>query len=151
MTVEFYLHFELARREQPLEELPAAHDLHAIATAALVPVPEPEQGHDFLSGTATLGQPVPCRVLSLPRCGHNELSFRRDLWIHTPVLSPWRPLSRPIANGWLITPLTLLHGCPEHHQAGAEASDAEAGRPASVPVLPRVAEALDVQAPPVPE
>src|SRR5436309_14496075 len=35
-TVELHLHFELARHEQPLEELPATHDLHAIAATGLV-------------------------------------------------------------------------------------------------------------------
>jgi hypothetical protein len=35
-----------------------AHELNAIAATHLVPLPEPEQSNDFLSGKATLNKPL---------------------------------------------------------------------------------------------
>ncbi len=52
-----------------------AYELHTIPATALVPAPEPEQGSDFLSGTAGLGKlvhfrntwlSVACRALPQP-------------------------------------------------------------------------------------
>jgi hypothetical protein len=45
-------------QHKELEELQAAHDLNAITATRLVPLPQPEQGNDFLSAKAALGKEV---------------------------------------------------------------------------------------------
>lgn len=72
------------------------HDFHTIAATALVPVPEPEQCSAFLSGKAALGQLVPFGSVRLSMCCYGKLFFNWDRWIHAPILSTSRELSRPI-------------------------------------------------------
>ena len=41
------LYFQFAMPDQQLEDLPVAYELVAVATARLVPLPEPELGSGF--------------------------------------------------------------------------------------------------------
>lgn len=65
---------------------------YAIATVALVPVPEPEQSKGFLSGKAALGKPTYFNGILLRVSCHVELFFSLDLWVHAPVLSTGRSM-----------------------------------------------------------
>ena len=81
------LHFQPANLDQPLEKLPVVQKPHAVAAASLVPAPEPEQGRDFLSAKAPLGQLVPFNGVCLHAHCHVALFFSLDLLIHIHVLS----------------------------------------------------------------
>ena len=101
------LRCELARYDQPLEELEVSHKLHTIAATALVPAPEPEQGRAFLSGKAGLGKLVsfrsacPCVSLfsvvlkSVPVCSF-ACAFNLDVPLQT--VGSQRP------GGWKTPP-----------------------------------------------
>ena len=81
------LHFQPASPDQPLEELPVAQKLHAVAAASLVPASEPEQGHDLLIAKAALGKLVPFSGVCLNVRCYVELFFSLDLLLHVHVPS----------------------------------------------------------------
>src|SRR5437588_9138627 len=82
-----FLRFQLAIQDEQLEELQMAHDRHAITAPSLVPLPQPEQGNDFLSGKARRNKFVLLRNYHL--CVHCffESLFCIHVWIHRPILS----------------------------------------------------------------
>jgi hypothetical protein len=75
-------------QQQELEELQVAHDLSAITATRLVPLPQPEQGYDFLSAEATLGKVICFRYIRLYRSFSIEVLFNRDAGIH--MIFPFR-------------------------------------------------------------
>ena len=79
--------FSHASSDQPLEKLEVSHQLRTVTAASLVPASEPEQGHDFLAATATLGQLLPLRGLCIQVCFCDELFFSLDRLLHVHVLS----------------------------------------------------------------
>jgi hypothetical protein len=105
------------------EELPVPQERYAIAANALVPVPEPEQSKDFLSGKAALGKPAYFNGILMRVSCDVELFFSLDLWIHAPVLSTGRSISRPVTNGRHIKQLSPLQACPEHRKTSTQESD----------------------------
>ena len=96
-----------------------AQDLNAIATTHLVPLPEPEQGNNFLRGKATLDKALPFEIDCLKVCRYGKLFYSMNLWIYHRVLSIRHSISRTIANSLLILLLKLLHTCHRYHKEGA--------------------------------
>jgi len=93
-----------------------AHDLHAITTTHLIPLPEPEQGNNFLSGKATLDKALPFEIDCLKLCRYGKLFYSMNLWIYHRVLSIRHSISRTIANSLLIRLLKVLPTCPRCHE-----------------------------------
>src|SRR5207253_9817006 len=82
-----FLRFQLAIQDEQLEELQMAHDRHAITAPSLVPLPQPEQGNDFLSDKARRNKFVLLRNYHLcVHCSFESL-FCIHVWIHRPILS----------------------------------------------------------------
>jgi hypothetical protein len=79
------LHIQPAGYDQLFEELPVAQDWQAVAAAGLVPLSEPEQGHDFLCGKAALHKLLAFRGVYLQVCFCYELFFSLDRLIHIHV------------------------------------------------------------------
>ncbi len=61
--------------------------LHAVTPTSLVPASEPEEGHEFLSAQAALGQLVPFSGVCLHAHCQGALYFSLDLLLHVDVLS----------------------------------------------------------------
>src|SRR6266700_391859 len=101
--------------DQPFEEFPVAHELHAIATTTLVPAPEPEQRSHFLSGKAVPDKLVHFRSACLCVCCFCQLFRSLNLCIHCASFLLERSIAnsrfrevRRIANAsWLVIGFSL--------------------------------------------
>src|SRR5437588_6653967 len=82
-----FLRFQLALQDEELEELQMAHNRHAITAPSLVPLPQPEQGNDFLSGKARGNKFVLLRNYYLSVHCSFKVVFCICIWIHHPILS----------------------------------------------------------------
>ncbi len=84
---EDLVRFQFAIQDEKLEELQMAHDRHAVTAPNLVPLPQPEQRNDFLSGKAMRSKFVLFRNYHL--CVHCsfELLFCIHVCIHRRILS----------------------------------------------------------------